>query len=368
MARYYGRRWSGRNWGAYHVSQRQQLTNMFAGIDKDIQKIFFALNAQSLDTLFKKYGQLHGKNAEKYARKTFPNWKSGQTGLSGQTAERLLNLIPPYLPQNIKYELIKKLRNHYLKKQARHISTTHEEWKSDVIPAVNELIKVSSDFKLPETLIQRAAWLANGDVDAANRILASLELEEAKVRTNYIAVEFKRIQSLVDHIPHTQSIRHSIELPQGDINVVIEQEKQTFMQSIFGGSKVKINGKELVPKEELQTALIQQQNRGSLLNLALDDLTKEQKQQLTQNVLDARLGLDVSQAEADQRFGNSTRDMGNTIQAVNSLEQSSKSDYDVESSFETASGTTDIHVKKNNNTVIIIVAIVIAIIVLAMMK
>ena len=39
MARYYGRRWSGRNWGAYHVSQRQQLTNMFAGIDKDIQKI-----------------------------------------------------------------------------------------------------------------------------------------------------------------------------------------------------------------------------------------------------------------------------------------------------------------------------------------
>jgi len=104
-----------------------------------------------------------------------------------------------------------------LEKQTRHISTTHEEWKADVIPAVNELIKVSSDFKLPETLIQRAAWLANGDVDAANRILASLELEEAKVRANYLSVEFKRIQSLVDHMPHTQSIRHSIELPQGNI-------------------------------------------------------------------------------------------------------------------------------------------------------
>ncbi len=368
MARYYGRRWSGRNWGSYHVSQRQQLTNMFAGIDKDIQKIFFALNAQSLDTLFRKYGQLHGKSAEKYARKTFANWESGQTELSGQTAERLLNLIPPYLPQNIKYELIKKLRNHYLQKQQRHISTTHKNWKDDVIPAVNELINVSSDFKLPDTLIQRAAWLSNGDVDAANRILASLELEEAKVRANYLGVEFKRIQSLVDHIPHTQSIRHSIELPQGNINVVIEQEKQTFMQSIFGGGKVKNNGKELVPKEELQTALAQQQSRGSLLNLALDDLTKEQKQELTQSVLDARLDLDVSQAKADQRFGNSTRDMGNTIQAVNSLEQSSKSDYEVKSSFETASGTTDIHVKKNNNTVIIIVAIVIGVIVIAMMK
>lgn len=368
MARYYRRRWSGRDWGAYHVSQRQKLTNMFAGIDKDIQNIFFKLNTQSLDTLFKKYGHLHGKNAENYARKTFPKWKNGQTTLSGQTAERLLNLIPPYLPQNIKYELIKKLRNHYLKKQTRHITTTHEEWKDDVIPAVNELVKISGDFTLPDLLIQRVAWLSNDDVDAANRVLASLELEEVKVRANYLAVEFKRIQSLVDHIPHTQSIRHSIELPQGIITVIIEQEKQTFMQRIFGGRKMKSNGKELVPKEELQAALVQQQSRGSLLNVALDDLTIEQKQQLTQNVLDARLDLDVSQAKADQRFGNSTRDMGNTIQAVSSLEQSSKSDYEVKSTFETASGTTEIHVKKNNNTVIIIVAIVIGIIVLAMMK
>ncbi len=341
---------------------------MFAGIDKDIQKIFFGLKPQSLDMLFIKYGELHGKNAETYARKTFSNWKSGKTTLSGQTAERLLNLIPPYLPQNVKYELIKKLRKHYLKKVTRNVATSHEEWREDVMPVVAELIKVSSDFKLPESLIQRAAWLSDGDVDAANAILTSLELEEAKVRANYLTIEFKRIQSLVDHIQHTQSIRHSIELPQGNIYVVIEQEKKTLMQSIFGGKKMKNNGKELVKKEELKTALAQQQNRGSLLNLALDDLTNEQKLQLTQSVLDARLGLDVSQAKADQRFGNSTRDMGNTIQAVSSLEQSSKSDYEVKSSFETASGTTEIHVKKNNNTVIIIIAIVLGVIVMAMIK
>ncbi|MAT39866.1 MAG: hypothetical protein CL946_09715 [Ectothiorhodospiraceae bacterium] len=341
---------------------------MFAGIDKDIQKIFFSLSEQSLDTLFKRYGQLHGKSAENYARKTFPNWKSGKTNLSGQTAERLLNLIPPYLPQNVKYELITKLRNHYFQKKNSHVSTTNERWQADVFPVVEELIKVSSDFKLPESLVNRAAWLANGDVEAANKILASLELEEAKVRSNYLDIEFNRIQSLVDHMPHTQSIRHCIELPQGNIYVVIEQEKQTLMQSLFGGRKVTSGGKELVTREQMQSALTLQQSRGSLLNIALDDLTEQQKKQLTQSVLDARLGLDISQAEADQRFGNSTRDMGNTIKAVNSLEQSSKSDYEVKSTFKTASGTTDIHVKKNNNTVIIIVAIVIGVVVLAMMK
>ena len=141
MARYYRNPRRGGYWGAHHVSQRQKLSNMFAGIDKDIQIIFFRLNTQSLGTLFKKYGQLHGKNAESYARKTFLNWKTGETVLSGQTAERLLNLIPPYLPQNIKYELIKKLREHYLETQTKHITTTHEKWKNDVIPEVNELIK-----------------------------------------------------------------------------------------------------------------------------------------------------------------------------------------------------------------------------------
>ena len=367
MARNYRRRWGGRNWGAYHVSQRKQLTNMFAGIDKDIQKIFLALNTQSLDRLLDKYGQLHGKNAEKYARKTFPYWKSGETALSGQTAERILNLIPPYLQKDIKYELIKKLRNHYFQKQTRHISTTIEEWKADVIPEVKELIKVSNNFKLPETLMKRATWLANGEVDAANKILASLELEEAKVGANYLEIEFNRIQYLVDHVSHTQSILHSIELPQGNINVVIEQEKQPFMRNIFGGGKVKNNGKELVSEEDLKTALIEQQGRGSLLNLALDDLTNEQKQPLIQSVLDARLHLDVSREEAAQRFENSTRDTVNVIKTVSSLEQH-KSDYEVKSSFDTASGKTNIHVKKNNNTVIIIVAIVIGIIVMAMMK
>jgi len=353
MAKYYGRRWSGQDWKAYHTRNRQKLTNLFAGIDKDIHTIFFGLDRQSLDFLFKQYGKLYGANAEKYARKTFPNWKNGHTSLSGQTAERLLELIPPYLQQNIRYELIKKLRNYYLKKQTIHIATTHEGWKGDVIPAVNELVKISTDFVMPDLLKQKATWLSNGDVDAANHVLASLEQEEAKLRTNYLSVEFKRIQSLVDHISHTQTIRHSIELPQGTVDVLIEKEKQTLVQSIFGGNKVKSKSKELVPEEELQTALVEQQKRGSLLNLALDELSNKQKRQLTQNILNERIRLDVSQAEADQRFGNSTRDMGNTIRAVNSLEQSSKSDYEVKSSFETASGTTDIHVKKNNNTVII---------------
>lgn len=368
MARYYHRRWSGRDWAAYHVSQRQQLTNMFAGIDKDIETIFFNLNKTSLDALFLKYGKSYGDNAEKYARKTYAKWREGSTKLSGQTAQRLLNLIPPYLSKNIKYELIRKLREHYLPRHSEYITTTQERWKNDVIPIVNKFMESSTTFELPDILKEKTTWLSDGDVDTANRMLASLEQEEAQIRSNYLSLEFKRIEALVEHIDNTQTVCHTIKLPQGEIGITIEQEKKSFVQSIFGVRKMKKTANELVLREDIKTALAKQQKRGSLLNLTLDDLSEEQKKQLTKKVINERMRLDVSQAEADQRFGNSTRDMANTIRAVNSLEQSSKSDYDVKSTFETASGSTDIHVKKNNNTVIIVVAVVIGIIILMLMR
>lgn len=122
------------------------------------------------------------------------------------------------------------------------------------------------------------------------------------------------------------------------------------------------NEKDLIPREQLEKALALQQSRGQLLNLTLNQLSENQVQELRKKILEEQIGLEVSQAKADQRFLNSSRDMASTIQAVRSLEQSSKSDYEVRSSFETASGNTNITVKKNNNTVIIVVAVVVGII------
>ena len=127
-------------------------------------------------------------------------------------------------------------------------------------------------------------------------------------------------------------------------------------------------GHELMKKEPLEKALIRPTNTGSLLNIASSDLSVDEQRALRPRVIEEKLQLDVSQHKADQRFVNSTRDMATTIKAVGALEDSSKSDYEVRSSFETASGRTDIHVKKNNNTVIIVVAIVIGIVIFLMVK
>ena len=365
MSYYYRRYRRYRNWGAYHASKRRNLTSLFGGIDHDVERAFFSLPSYELEALFIDYGRKYGENAESYARSTYRQWRSGATKLSGQTAERLLELIPPRLSKDQRFELIRKLRKHYVKRASEYVRTPPESWRQHVIPSVEKVIKASRDFKLPEELFEKATWLTDGDTEAVHRILHSIDEEEARQRTAYLDAEFKRIEAFVANVKNTGSASHTISIPQGDIHVTIQKEKPTLLQSLFGtgGTTMSGNSHDLVPREELQKALAIQQARGSLLNLTVDNLSESQKIELQKKILEERIGLDVSQAKADQRFVNSTRDMVNTVQVVRGLEQSSKSDYEVKSTFETASGKTNITVKKNNNTVIVVVAVVIGIII-----
>lgn len=103
---------------------------------------------------------------------------------------------------------------------------------------------------------------------------------------------------------------------------------------------------------------------GSLLDEALSKLPKEQQERLLSKAIEKRLDIDEEARKADLRYQASSIDMVNTIRQVNSLEQSTKSDYTVRAEYQTASGKTNVEVKKANNTVVIVIAIVIGIVIL----
>lgn len=105
---------------------------------------------------------------------------------------------------------------------------------------------------------------------------------------------------------------------------------------------------------------------GNLLDAALAHLPAEQRQALAQKALERKLDIDAKAVEADNRHRASSVDMANTIHQVRALENSTKSDYTVRAEYETASGRTNVEIKKSNNTVIIVIAVVIAIIFLIM--
>lgn len=104
----------------------------------------------------------------------------------------------------------------------------------------------------------------------------------------------------------------------------------------------------------------------SLLDAAFQNLPADQREKLLAKALEKKLELDVEAAKAALRHNRSTVDIQNTVRHVRDLEYSTKSDYTVRATFETASGNTSVEVKKSNNTTIIVVAVVIALIFLVL--
>jgi hypothetical protein len=124
----------------------------------------------------------------------------------------------------------------------------------------------------------------------------------------------------------------------------------------------------LVPRARPSGELMKQRDPGSLLDTSLSKLPEDQQRRLADKVAEERLQLGVSAEKAEQRHFDSTRDMANTIRAADAFERTSSSDYEIKSTFDTASGRTDIRIKKNNNTVIIVLAVVIGIIIFMLLK
>jgi hypothetical protein len=103
---------------------------------------------------------------------------------------------------------------------------------------------------------------------------------------------------------------------------------------------------------------------GSLLDEALSRLPREQQEKMLAKAIEKRIDIEAEAKAADLRYQASSADMANTLRQIHAIEQSTKSDYTVRAEYHTASGKTDVEVKKSNNSVIIIIAIVLGIILL----
>jgi hypothetical protein len=219
---YYGhRRRSYRSWGYQHVSERAVLSSIAGGIDKDIEEIFLNLPPHKLEVVLAKYGREHGSAALSYALKTYPSWKAGGVQMSGRVAERLLNLVPAVLDSNKRFELVKKLREAHRKTINKYVQCEPQEWRSKVAPEIAQLLASSSSFQLPESTLKRIRWLADGDSQAAQKLLVAAEEEEAIARLQHLEREFGRIDALIQGVKGSTTINHEIKLPQGTVTVRI---------------------------------------------------------------------------------------------------------------------------------------------------
>lgn len=223
-------------WRGYRdrmLTQREELSSTFGGIDGDVERIFLALDWADLNRLLARYERQYGSSAATYARNTYARWRSGSVRMSGRVAERLLVLLPPLLSDQVRFELIKKLRKANFQPAQHTVSTTTDRWREDLTPAVHALVQHGRTAVLSEKVKARAAWLADGNAAAAEKLLLAAEEDEARLRLAYLRAEFERIGAIIASLNDLKSsISHRIELPQGSINVYIVTPRKTIWQKL----------------------------------------------------------------------------------------------------------------------------------------
>src|SRR3569833_1370062 len=151
----------GREYARRHIEAARQLSLELGGTDQDVKQYFFSLPPNEMGQLLALYGQKHGAKAQDYAEKTIESWRSGKRHMSGQTMERLFNLMPPRMPLSAKYKLIENLWNHVGPRSRKIIRIGLDANIDDIVGAARSHIEeVVVQYRIPNSLERRFEWLA----------------------------------------------------------------------------------------------------------------------------------------------------------------------------------------------------------------
>lgn len=112
-----------------------------------------------------------------------------------------------------------------------------------------------------------------------------------------------------------------------------------------------------------KTALGSMSESGSqgLLHRAFQDLSPEDQRKLHAKVTELAVDLEVANLNAKRKFEASGAEMHRHVDLVKEHEKI-KSDFTIQSEFDTASGRTTVKVSKANNTLYIVIAVVTAVV------
>lgn len=244
---YYGRSryrsWRSRGYGSsFRPSKYSMLTSLFGGGVGEIRRAFLNLSEDGIDELFSDYGSIYGDSAEKYARKTFPKWKSGATNLSGQTMERLVELVPPYLSAEERFSILQLvLKTHKKSAPQKAIRINVKEPSAGFQELQEALRGMSHDdvlAHLPEKVMEAAKWLYDDDITSARAMLAEAERRENDLIRSSAEKEISLLQRTISS-GQVQAANYSVTMPAGTLSVVAYSPSKCYVATVCFGENSK---------------------------------------------------------------------------------------------------------------------------------
>jgi hypothetical protein len=217
------RSWRSRGWRSNSPSKYSMLTGLFGSGVNEIKSCFLSLDTEALNELLADYGDMHGKPAEEYAKKTYSQWKNGTTSLSGQTMERLVTLVPPYLSPEQRFKILSLLLDKHKKKSFyKTIRINIKEPAEGFLELQNLLSSIKYEDvleHLPETVMEAAKWLYDDDITSARAMLAEAKKTETEIIKQNAFREIGLLKRTISS-GQVKSASYSVELPNGNVSVI----------------------------------------------------------------------------------------------------------------------------------------------------
>jgi hypothetical protein len=217
-----------------HIAEYHDLQARLGPIVGDVRIAFFGLSPSDLTQLFEIYETQYGSNAGNYARATFDKWRTGATHMSGQTAARLLNLVPHFLTFAQRYQMVSKLCDHFSTKKRVQVTIL----LNNPLDGLSELNRHINDFSniallkyIPQHVLDTVTWLNDNDVTAARALLSQIEKNTSDYVKHHAGKELPRILALAKN-KQTTLTSQTIEFPNGTIEITFR--KPSLFERLFG--------------------------------------------------------------------------------------------------------------------------------------
>jgi uncharacterized protein YbgA (DUF1722 family) len=223
---YYSSRDIGHERARQHIEDYRRLELALGAAIRYVKQYFFSLPPHQLRIILDAYAQEHGSSARNYAERKIREWESGAVQMSGQTAARLFNLLPPRMPLATKYQIVEHLWKHAGPKSKKTWRVGLDATVDQALDVVRKhLDDVVTNYRVPEDLERQFSWLAADDARVKQDLLNHLQQYDKQ-----LVAEGTRLQlpAMIEHLrseagQHTHRLAQVLKIGNHELELLLDK-------------------------------------------------------------------------------------------------------------------------------------------------
>jgi len=186
-------------------------------------EVFFNLGEQIVGQMMTEYRRAYGERKAEYLRKAYSQWRMGKRAVSQVVRERLLDLLPPFLPLDQKYQIIKAIYKSSLTITTLDFLLRSEKDIEVVREAVRQHVSRPDATVVQSIVYEIASWLSDQDAQICLAMIDRLKQEEERLLSQQALSQIQMLTDFVSRVGMRSSAARIIELPSLKITIRVEK-------------------------------------------------------------------------------------------------------------------------------------------------